>query len=352
MPLRFDSRAHPAEAEHLHFSIVSTDAAEYAPPVPPVFQPSNLAELTARLTAAHGSGQQIDACNLDRLSRIIEYQPEDMVVTVETGITIEALQNHLSQAKQWLPIDPPLPQATTIADVLHDNLSGPRRLAHGTIRDWALGMRVALPDGTLIRCGGKVVKNVAGYDLARLFIGSQGSLGIIVEATFKLTPLPERETFVRRGFASLREAVEAAGTLREINLNFVALDLHNIRTAPHAAAEPFTLVLGFAGANEDVAFGLDRAGELGFVEPGDLSYEHAFHAATGAEPLHKLSILPSRLGEALQPLDGVQFVARAGNGIIYYRGGPKPPKQDLPRHLFERVKQTFDPKRVLPDLQA
>src|SRR5438552_3360089 len=107
-----------------------------------------------------------------------------MTVTVETGLTLAALQARLAERGQWLPIDPPNPQTATLADILNANGSGPHRFGFGTIREHLLGLTVALADGRLIHSGGKVVKNVAGYDLCKLFVGSHGTLGVAVEATF------------------------------------------------------------------------------------------------------------------------------------------------------------------------
>ena len=119
-----------------------------------------------------------------------------MTATVETGITLAEFQRQTGKCGQWLAIDPPNPETATIADIINDNTSGPRRFGCGTIRDYLIGLTVVLADGTIIHSGGKVVKNVAGYDLMKLFVGAQGTVGVVVEATFKLRPLPESEQFV------------------------------------------------------------------------------------------------------------------------------------------------------------
>jgi glycolate oxidase FAD binding subunit len=114
-------------------------------------------------------------------------------------------------------------------------------------------MRVMLANGTVIKSGGKVVKNVAGYDLAKLFIGSHGTLGIIVEATFKLRSLPEREAFVQRSFDQLERALRFVESVGESKLNPIVLDLHNIPGSRDSGRNSYSVVLGFAGAAEDVA---------------------------------------------------------------------------------------------------
>ncbi len=125
-----------------------------------------------------------------RLAGITDYEPADYVVAARAGTRLRDLQAALGQHNQWLPIDPPGAGAATIGGVIAANRNGPRRLLYGSIRDMLIGIRVALPTGEVIKAGGKVVKNVAGYDLTKLFIGSLGSVGIIVEATFKISPSP------------------------------------------------------------------------------------------------------------------------------------------------------------------
>jgi len=166
--------------------------------------PTNVADLTVLLAKAQASGEKVRSIDLGALGRLLEHKSEDMTATVEAGITLADLQQQLAARGQWLPIDPPKPEELNIGTILETNASGPRRLGYGTIRDYVIGMTVALADGRLIHSGGKVVKNVAGYDLMKLFIGSRGSLGVIVEATFKVLPLPEREQFVDRDVKVVR----------------------------------------------------------------------------------------------------------------------------------------------------
>src|SRR5688572_17756375 len=148
------------------------------------------------MDAQNSRRSKISTMDLQHMNRVLELAPQDMVVTVEAGISLAALQTELGAHGQWLPIDPPHADEVSIHEILSKNLSGPRRFGCGTIREHLIGMKVALADGRIIKSGGKVVKNVAGYDLAKLFIGARDSLGIIVEATFKLRPLPETEKIV------------------------------------------------------------------------------------------------------------------------------------------------------------
>ena len=127
-----------------------------------------------------------------RLAGITDYTPADYVVAVRAGTPFRELQQALAANGQWLPLDPPGARDATIGGLVAANRNGPRRLLWGSIRDLVIGIRVALPTGEVIKAGGKVVKNVAGYGLAKLFIGSFGSCGIITDVTFKILPLPAR----------------------------------------------------------------------------------------------------------------------------------------------------------------
>jgi glycolate oxidase FAD binding subunit len=125
-----------------------------------------------------------------RLNRVVEHAAADMTATVQAGATIESFQLALAAQNQRLALDPLWPDRSTIGGILATNDSGSLRGGFGTLRDLLIGITIALPDGTLARSGGKVVKNVAGYDLQKLMIGSFGTLAVIVEATFRLHPLP------------------------------------------------------------------------------------------------------------------------------------------------------------------
>src|SRR6185437_88204 len=128
--------------------------------------------------------------SLAALNHIIEHAPHDQTVTVEAGLPLAALQEHLAQTGQWLALDPPLRPGATVGGLIATAVAGPRRLRYGGVRDQILGVQVALADGTIARGGGKVVKNVAGYDLPKLFTGSLGTLGVVLSASFRLYPLP------------------------------------------------------------------------------------------------------------------------------------------------------------------
>jgi len=134
--------------------------------------------------------------SLERLDHILEYDADDLTITVEAGVTLEALQRVVGQKGQIAPLDPPGPHSATIGGIAATNLTGPLRLRHGSLRDLVLGLRVALCDGSVVKTGGRTVKNVAGYDLTKLFVGSLGTLGAICQLTLRLVPLLEARAII------------------------------------------------------------------------------------------------------------------------------------------------------------
>jgi glycolate oxidase FAD binding subunit len=191
--------------------------------------------------------------SLARLDRILEHEPGDLTVTAESGVTIARLAVALRTKRQWLSLDPPDPDRATLGGVVAANASGPRRHLYGTARDLLIGLTVVTGDGEIVRGGGKVVKNVAGYDVPKLFVGSYGTLGVVVEVTFKLRPLPDEERFVRTTFASLKEAGAAVRTVLGSDLVPVAIDLLDVEAGrPLGDPAPATLVVGFDGLREQL----------------------------------------------------------------------------------------------------
>lgn len=140
-----------------------------------------------------------------RLNRVIEHDHANLTATAQCGIAVAALQALLARQNQFLPFDPPHAARATLGGVLAANLNGPRRAYYGSVRDLVIGMKAVLASGESIKVGGKVVKNVAGYDMGKLFVGSFGTLGIIIEATLRVAPLPETAA-----------TVVAAGALSEV----------------------------------------------------------------------------------------------------------------------------------------
>jgi glycolate oxidase FAD binding subunit len=128
---------------------------------------------------------------LSRLNRVVEHDDANLTATVESGITLAGMQRALAPRNQFLPFDPPHAARSTVGGIVAANLNGPRRIFYGSVRDLVIGMKVALASGEQIKAGGKVVKNVAGYDMCKLFVGSLGTLGVITEITLRLMPVPK-----------------------------------------------------------------------------------------------------------------------------------------------------------------
>jgi glycolate oxidase FAD binding subunit len=182
-----------------------------------------------------GGGTMIDLGNrparldlvldLTRMNHVIEHRPRDLTVTVAAGMSVAALQSELANHGQMLALDPPLAQQATVGGVLAANAWGPRRQRYGTARDLLIGSRAVLADGTRVRSGGKVVKNVAGYDLNKLFIGSNGTLAVLVEATFKLVPIPATFGMIVAAFSILEAAHAVALAVTTSRLQPLSLDV-------------------------------------------------------------------------------------------------------------------------------
>ena len=168
-------------------------------------------------------GTDLTVC-LRRLNRLKQYEPADLTASMEAGLTVAELSAALAPHRQWLPLGVACPERATIGGALATNSSGPFRLSYGTARDMVIGMRFVTVEGKLVKSGGMVVKNVAGYDIAKLLIGSLGTLGVITDVNLKLFPRPATETSVLV-FGSLADALEARRAILKSVLSPLALDL-------------------------------------------------------------------------------------------------------------------------------
>jgi glycolate oxidase FAD binding subunit len=139
--------------------------------------------------------------SLAQYTGIVEHNPGDMTLTMKAGTPFQEIQNYLAPYNQKIPLDPFYPKHATIGGIISANDSGPKRMGYGSARDNVIGLRMVYPDGTLIRSGGKVVKNVAGYDMNKLFIGAMGTLGVVSEVTLKLRPIPKNESILFVSFS-------------------------------------------------------------------------------------------------------------------------------------------------------
>ncbi|MBX3748309.1 MAG: FAD-binding oxidoreductase [Verrucomicrobiae bacterium] len=275
----------------------------------------------------------------------IEHRPEDLTCTTPCDITLEALQHTLAAARQWLPVDPPHPGRRTVGKVISENLTGPHRLGFGTLRDYLIGLDIDLADGTRIRSGGQVVKNVAGYDLHKLFIGSRGSLGTPVRATFRLLPLPAARHAAGLTAPTVVEAFRfAAEAFRRVPL-LVALDV----CRPGAADLACHVHARCAGTEPDVQDQSRRLAELGFLPIDPIRWDEQLWPDP-SQPPTRSTVLPSHLPSATLDLGDRPFVARAGNGILLHSGPPVRRRREPPRFLLDRLKAAFDPEGHLPPL--
>jgi glycolate oxidase FAD binding subunit len=196
---------------------------------------------------------------LDRLTRIVEFDDANLNVSVEAGVRLDALQAVLGAKQEFLPLDPAQSDQVTVGGLVQTNASGPSRQLYGSLRDWVLGLRVVLPGGERIRCGGKVIKNVSGYDMNKIFIGNLGTLGIVTEATFKLLPAPAMRATVVGVFARLSEVGAVVGRTLESFLlpeALEALDPQALATLGPAlgldGAPGYGLAVSMAGSRETV----------------------------------------------------------------------------------------------------
>lgn len=198
------------------------------------------------------------------LNRIVEHEPADLIATVEAGVTLDDFNAALSQRGQWLPLDPPDDGRATIGGVLATGLSGALKTGYGAPRSYVIGMKVVLANGTLVKAGGRVVKNVAGYDLCKLFTGSYGTLGTIAEATFKLRPLPERFATVI-AWGSVDQLLSGAQAVIDAPLFPAAAELLSPRFGAEiefSEGDEATLLLRFTGSRAAVIDQLSRATEM------------------------------------------------------------------------------------------
>ena len=275
-----------------------------------------------------GNGTQLGCGNLPqrydvalstrRLARLLEHEAADMTVTVEAGATLAEVNAALEPARQHLPLDPPQPEHTTIGAAIATDASGPLRLSQGKVRDLLIGVKVVLADGTLVKGGGRVVKNVAGYDLMKLFTGSFGTLGAVVEATFRLRPRPESEVLF--AVPTRETGIAASLALEVLGASLAPSYVEALNQAAAAALElgdePL-LIVGCGGSEEEIDIQSQRLQELAGKQR-----VRTYAETEGAQIYCRLRDFPG--GGFLPHLLGLSI-----NGNDTLRDGPK--KRDLLR---------------------
>ena len=237
-----------------------------------------------------------------RLNQIIEHEPADLIAVAQAGVTLSDFNAKLAENGQWLPLDPPDDGRATLGGVVATGLGGAQQFGYGRPRGSVIGMKVVLADGSVIKAGGRVVKNVAGYDLCKLFTGSYGTLGIIAELNFKLRPRPECEsTIVVDGLLS--DLPAKAGTIVSAGLFPVAAEIVSPAFASmlDIATNRPVLLVRFAGNEVGVKYQIQRA--LALSDGGDVITDDAsVWKKIAAAPLQvqhsfswRASMLPTKL---------------------------------------------------------
>jgi glycolate oxidase FAD binding subunit len=255
-----------------------------------------------------------------RMNEVLEHTPGDQIVRLEAGVKLEDLQENVSDSDQMLAIDPP-ESGATIGGIVAANSSGPRRYSYGTIRDLIIGIAVVLHDGTVAKAGGKVVKNVAGYDLSKLFTGSLGTLGIIATANFRLHPRPEASRTVAVEVAGPQQAQTAAQAIVHSQIEATAVELYYGESDKLLAVLLESIPGGIDAKEETASVLLKQFGEVRTLS--DEEVDHLGPLTTpevvlkiGTPPVELAAVLESVLGAAERKgLRHPRITGHAGTGV-------------------------------------
>jgi glycolate oxidase FAD binding subunit len=282
--------------------------------------------------------------SLAKLGRVIDYPADDMTITVQAGITVAELANCLSVKRQRLPVDVPQAGRATVGGVVAVDPSGPRRYAHGTMRDYVIGIRAVDGLGTAFSGGGRVVKNAAGYNLCRLMVGSLGTLGVITQVTLMVRPMPEMSALVVCELPELEAAERLLAGLVQTKTLPTAVELlaglaaqENPAVGPMLTSSMARLIVAFEGSRPEVDWMVRRL-EDEWREQGVLSLTTIRNGEAG--PLWdwltefsaqvQISVPPGATAEMIGQLLRLDaecaIQAHAGNGVIRVRFSP--PMQD------------------------
>ena len=275
-----------------------------------ILSPSTVTELAAVVTETHHQRQVLLPCghaskltwgglvkapdwlvSTDRLNRLIDHAVGDLTVTVESGIGFAELQSTLAQAGQFLAIDPAFPDQATIGGIIATGDTGSLRQRYNSVRDMLLGITFVRSDGQIAKAGGRVVKNVAGYDLMKLFTGSYGTLGILTQATFRVYPLPEAsQTVLLSGEASA--IAQATQALMNSALTPVSADLLS-----ESETKGYRLAVRFQNILPSVQLQISRTIELGqSLGLTCITFEHGDDTALWQQLQDQMTIAPQLNG--------------------------------------------------------
>jgi glycolate oxidase FAD binding subunit len=287
------------------------------------------------------------AIDFRSLSRVIDYPAADMTITVEAGITLSALRATLTEQRQRLLIDAPHPDRATMGGIYATNTSGPRRFGAGRPRDQILGVSFVTSEGAIVKGGGRVVKNVAGYDFPRLLTGSMGTLGILVQMTLKVRPIPEASSLVWAPYPDAGDLVPVLDRLNTSATRPMAIEVLN-PIAARSLGEPmglpssgWALVVGFEDNADSVAWQVDRlVVELGRPDVAVCREDQAGPLWSALTEFQAAEFGPVTFVANLRPSSVVAFVSgldpsswsiqsHAGNGIVRAHALGTPSLDDL-----------------------
>ena len=308
-----------------------------------IAEPSSIDQALVRLRDAAASGALVVPCGggcfinlpgpvrqadllllMGGINHPVLYEPEELVVRVEAGMSLAGLSVMLAAKGQEVPWDFPWPERQTVGGIVASGLAGPRRAGAGSPRNHLLGATVALPDGRILHTGSRVMKNVAGYDLTRLLAGSFGSLGVILEAAFRVRPIPEDSWGVQVRYASAQGVADTGAELGRSGLGLAYLELRG-------SAGDYRLCAGVEGMREEVeaqrmavlammARGGQVEGEHRGPAAGNFLRELAAGPWTEPGPLFRVSIPPDRLAAVLQASRD-QVFASVMSGVARFSPG-------------------------------
>lgn len=309
------------------------------------------------------------------MNRVLQYEPKDLTISVEAGLPYAELTRLLAQNRQMIPLDPPFASTATIGGVLAANSSGPRRRLFGTARDLVIGMQFATVEGKLVQSGGMVVKNVAGLDMAKMMIGSLGTLAAIATANFKLIPMSNSTRTFVMPFHTVEATMEGRALLYESSLQPLALDILNPAAAKRIGRDGYLLLIQAGGSEalmDRYRRSLPSAEMISGTEESALwhdvrEFTPAFLASHPGGAVMRVSKTVTSLTSVIgreQPV-----VARAGTGVsyVYYEQCDECPAEDLIEYspadkksglnlwpnpggdffIMQKIKQMFDPQNLL-----
>ena len=327
-------------------------------PVKTTLEPADQAEVVEKVRQAYadetplyivGGGTSLDyglpardpgiALSVARLNRVVDYPARDLTVTVEAGMTMQSLADLLAKERQRLPIDVPQADRATIGGVVATNFNGPRRYGQGTVRDHVIGITAVDGRGETFKGGGRVVKNVAGYDFCKLLTGSLGTLGVITQVTLKLKPAVEQSRLMACVVRDAADAERMLAALSSSKTTPVAVELlagpdweanRSLTAVGKAPAGGMYIVAGLEGTAAEVEWMCsqlsDEWTQLGVEMPFPLGNSAAlwrdlieFPAAGNSPLVLKSSVVPSgtaAMVAAARRIDPqVSVQAHAGNGV-------------------------------------